>query len=164
VLTISDLRLCLVAESVLRIPSVHCGRSGALDAPETTRPRPSKIVPAVLLATRAVLGGLRAPVWLALLVLAVVGAVLPYLAGLGALRNLRSALASVLALVEPLVAAVLAWLLLGQALGLTQLAGAVILLTGAVLVQLAGPNRSRSSSGARIQLTDRPRQRQSLGL
>jgi drug/metabolite transporter (DMT)-like permease len=80
------------------------------------------------------LGGLRVPAWSALLALAVVGTVLPYLAGLRALRDLPSALASVLALVEPLVAALLAWLLLGQELGLTQLAGAVLLLAGAVLV------------------------------
>lgn len=98
---------------------------------------PPWTLPSGLLAAPAVLGGLRPPVWLVLLVLAVVGTVLPYLAGLPALRDLPSALASVLALVEPLVAAVLAWLLLGQALGLTQLAGAVLLLTGALLVQLA---------------------------
>ncbi|WP_324197928.1 DMT family transporter [Nocardia abscessus] len=85
------------------------------------------------------LGGLQAPVWLALLVLAVVGTVLPYLAGLRALRVLPSTLAGVLALVEPLVAAVLAWLLLGEVLTLTQQAGAVILLIGAVLAQLARP-------------------------
>lgn len=85
------------------------------------------------------LGGLDVPVWLALLVLTVVFTVLPYLAGLRSLRVLPSAMASVLALVEPLVAAVLAWTLLGQALTPAQLAGAAILLTGAVLVQLAGP-------------------------
>lgn len=120
-----------------------------------------------LLTAPALLGGLEAPVWLTLLVLAVLCTVLPYLAGLRALRSLPSALASVLALMEPLVAAVLAWLLLGQALGLTQLAGAVILLAGAVLVQLAGPKPlpagpdlspgqplSPSSSRTRIQLTD----------
>ena len=100
---------------------------------------PPWTLPSDLLSAPAVLGGLRAPVWLALLMLAVAGTVLPYLAGLRALRDLPSALASVLALVEPLVAAVLAWMLLGQALGLMQLAGAVVLLTGAVLVQLAGP-------------------------
>jgi drug/metabolite transporter (DMT)-like permease len=100
---------------------------------------PPWTLPSDLLTVPVVLGGLRAPVWLALLVLSVVGTVLPYLAGLRALRVLPSALASVLALVEPLVAAVLAWLLLGQALGLAQLAGAAILLAGAVLVQLAGP-------------------------
>ncbi|MGW4739738.1 EamA family transporter [Nocardia xishanensis] len=92
-----------------------------------------------LLTAPAVLGGLRVPVWLALLVLAVFGTVLPYLAGLRALRDLPSAMASVLAMVEPVVAAVLAWLLLGQTLGPAQLAGAAILLTGAVLVQLPGP-------------------------
>ncbi|TDD50173.1 EamA family transporter [Saccharopolyspora elongata] len=97
-------------------------------------------LPTGLLTTPAELGGLRVPVWLALLVLAAVGTALPYLAGLRALRNLPSALASVLALVEPLVAAGLAWLLLGQALRPTQLAGAVVLLAGAVLAQLAAPN------------------------
>ncbi|MEU7633371.1 EamA family transporter [Nocardia sp. NPDC049220] len=97
---------------------------------------PPWTLPAGLLTNAAVLGGLRAPVWLVLLVLAVAGTVLPYLTGLRALRDLPAVLASVLALVEPLVAAVLAWLLLGQAIGPTQLAGAAILLTGAVLVQL----------------------------
>jgi len=96
---------------------------------------PPWTLPADLLTASAALGGLRAPVWVVLLVLAVAGTVLPYLAGLLALRTLPSALASVLALVEPLVAAVLAWLLLGQALGPAQVGGAVLLLAGAVLVQ-----------------------------
>ncbi|WP_028921492.1 EamA family transporter [Pseudonocardia acaciae] len=100
---------------------------------------PPWTLPSGLLTATAVLGGLRAPAWLVLVVLAVVGTVVPYLAGLRALRHLPSALASVLALVEPLVAAALAWLLLGQALSLTQLVGAAVLLAGAVLVQLAGP-------------------------
>ncbi|MET0133506.1 MAG: DMT family transporter [Kibdelosporangium sp.] len=99
---------------------------------------PPWTLPSGLLTAPAVLRGSQVPVWLALLVLAVFGTVLPCLAGLRALRDLPSAPARVLALVEPLVAAVLAWLLLGQALGLTRLAGAAILLTGAVLVQPAG--------------------------
>jgi drug/metabolite transporter (DMT)-like permease len=94
----------------------------------------------------ATLGGLRIPVWLVLLVLAVAGTALPYLAGLHALRVLPSARASVLALAEPLIAAALAWLLLGQALGPAQLAGALILLTGAILVQLA-PGTTRGPRG-----------------
>lgn len=117
---------------------------------------PPWTVPAGLFTAPTMLGGLRAPAWLVLLVLAVAGTVLPYLAGLRALRELSSALASVLALVEPLVAAVLAWLLLGQGLGVTQLAGAVVLLAGAVLVQLAGPadpppggpDQARTAAGA----------------
>ncbi|WP_436976079.1 EamA family transporter [Nocardia xishanensis] len=100
---------------------------------------PPWTLPSGLFTAPSVLGGLRVPVWLALLVLAVFGTVLPYLAGLRALRDLPSAMASALAMVEPVVAAVLAWLLLGQTLGPAQLAGAAILLTGAVLVQLPGP-------------------------
>ncbi len=80
---------------------------------------------------------LGAPVWLLLLGLAVFATVLPYLAQFQALRHLSSAVASVLALIEPLVAAVLAWILLDQALGSVQIAGAVVLLAGAMLVQLA---------------------------
>jgi drug/metabolite transporter (DMT)-like permease len=58
------------------------------------------------------------------------------------LVNLAPALfaaAAVLALLEPVVAAALAWMLLGQALGPMELAGAAIVLTGAVLVQLGRP-------------------------
>lgn len=95
--------------------------------------------PIDLLPVSAVLGGLHVPVWLVLPMLAVVGTVLPYLAGLRALRDLPAPLAGVLGLVEPLVAAALAWLLLGQALAPAQLAGAAILLLGSVLVQRAMP-------------------------
>lgn len=96
-------------------------------------------LPSQPFAATAVLGGSTAPVWLVLLVLAVAGTVLPYLAGLRALRDLPSALGSVLAVTEPLIAAVLAWVLLGQSLGLMQMAGAVIMLSGAIVVQLTMP-------------------------
>ncbi|MEU4313769.1 EamA family transporter [Nocardia sp. NPDC024068] len=104
---------------------------GAVAAPWT--------LPFHLLPVSAVLGGLHVPVWLVLLVLAVVGTVLPYLAGLRALRDLPAPLAGVLGLLEPLVAAALAWILLGQALRPAQLAGAAILLACALLVQRATP-------------------------
>ncbi|MFI1462744.1 EamA family transporter [Nocardia carnea] len=91
------------------------------------------------LTLSAVLGGSDFPVWVVLLVLAVAGTVVPYLAGLWALRDLPAPLAGVLAMVEPVVATVLAWLLLGQGLRPAQLAGAAILLVGAILVQRAMP-------------------------
>ncbi len=78
------------------------------------------------------LGGATIPVWPALLILAVFGTVLPYLAGLHALSGLPVTLAGLLALAEPLVAALLAWLLLGQELGPAQLLGAALLLGGGV--------------------------------
>nr|WP_198347400.1 EamA family transporter [Nocardia terrae] len=93
-----------------------------------------------LLTAPVALHGARIPAWSVLLVLAVLGTVVPYLAGLHAMRYLSSASASVLAVVEPLVAAALAWLLFGQSLGPGQLAGAVIMLTGALLVQVTMPS------------------------
>ncbi|WP_406636822.1 EamA family transporter [Amycolatopsis sp. WGS_07] len=92
------------------------------------------------------LGTATVPVWLALGVLAVFGTVLPYLAGLHALGGLPVALAGVLALAEPLVAAVLAWVLLGQELGAGQLIGVGMLLVGGVVVSVdPGSNRDQHS-------------------
>ncbi|MEU6563398.1 EamA family transporter [Nocardia nova] len=96
-------------------------------------------LPWELLGTPAELGGANVPVWTVLLILAVFGTVVPYLAGLAALRDLSSTAASVLAVVEPLIAALLAWALLGQRLTPAQLAGALVLLSGALIVQLAMP-------------------------
>lgn len=107
---------------------------------------PPWTLPSDLLTTDAMLGGLRVPVWLVLLALAVLGTALPYLAGLWALRDLPATQAGVLSLVEPLVAAALAWLLLGQALGPLQLAGAVLLLIGATLAQSSRPSRPEPES------------------
>lgn len=99
--------------------------------------------------TPAVLGGLPLPAWLVLLALAIAGTALPYLAGLRALRDLPSTLASVLSVVEPLVAAALAWLLLGQSLTPIQITGAAIMLVGAILVQLTVPEDHSPTSTAR---------------
>ncbi|MFE3190045.1 DMT family transporter [Nocardia sp. NPDC059240] len=100
---------------------------------------PPWTLPARLLTAPAVLGGLRTPVCIILLALAVAGTVLPYLAGLRSLRDLPPTLAGVLAVAEPLIAAALAWLLLGQSLTPAQLAGALTMLLGALLVQSATP-------------------------
>ncbi len=104
---------------------------------------PPWMLPTDLFTAPAVLGGVQVPVWLMMLALAAAGTVLPYLVGLVALRDLPSTLASVLAVVEPLVAAVLAWLLLGQSLELEQMVGVVIMLVGALLVQLTMPETTR---------------------
>ncbi|WP_034289054.1 EamA family transporter [Amycolatopsis benzoatilytica] len=103
------------------------------------------------------LGGASFPVWPALLVLAAAGTVVPYLAGLAALRGLPVAAAGVLALAEPLVALLLAWLLLGQALTAAQLIGVGVLLLGGALVQAspghdAAPHRE-AGAGQRTRLT-----------
>lgn len=71
------------------------------------------------------------------------------------LRGVRSSTASTLALVEPVVAASLAYLLLGERLGVVGLAGAAMVLLGLVLIvrSAAGavpepPGQVRESAGA----------------
>jgi drug/metabolite transporter (DMT)-like permease len=85
----------------------------------------------------AAIGGRQVPVWVLLVACAVVSTALAYLLSISALRDLPANVVSVLALIEPVVATGLAWLLLGQALTAVQLAGAVVLLSGATLVKLA---------------------------
>ncbi|WP_433263810.1 EamA family transporter [Actinosynnema sp. CS-041913] len=77
------------------------------------------------------------PTWILLLGLAFVATAVAYLAGIVSLRHLSSSAASVIGLLEPLVATVLAWWLLGEALTVVQVAGAVVLLSGAAVVQVA---------------------------
>ena len=77
------------------------------------------------------------PVWLGLLLLSLVSTAFAYVAGILALRHLPSAAASVLGLVEPLVATLAAWLILNQVLTIVQVIGAAVLLAGAAIVQIA---------------------------
>ncbi|NUT97241.1 MAG: EamA family transporter [Saccharothrix sp.] len=79
----------------------------------------------------------QGPVWALLVALALVATVVAYLAGIVSLKHLPSSAASVVGLLEPLVAAVLAWIVLGEALTAVQIVGAVVLLGGAAVVQVA---------------------------
>ncbi|AHI00532.1 hypothetical protein KALB_7174 [Kutzneria albida DSM 43870] len=81
------------------------------------------------------------PVWLLLVLLAGLATAFAYVTGILALRHLPSAVAAVLGLIEPVVAAAGAWLLLGQALTVPQVIGAAVLLAGAALVQFASGRR-----------------------
>jgi drug/metabolite transporter (DMT)-like permease len=98
-------------------------------------------LPFDLLGAPATIGGQQVPAWVLLVACAVVSTALAYLLSISALRDLPANVASVLALIEPVVATGLAWLLLGQALTAVQLAGAAVLLTGATVVQLAARAR-----------------------
>ncbi|MFJ9743488.1 EamA family transporter, partial [Streptomyces sp. NPDC101166] len=100
---------------------------------------PPWAVPFDLLTAPTALGDRHPPAWLVLLILAAFGTAVPYLAGLRALRELTPIAASVLAVVEPLAAAVLAWLLLGQSLHPAQVIGAVIMVIGATAVHAGQP-------------------------
>ncbi|WP_257901971.1 EamA family transporter [Saccharothrix obliqua] len=87
------------------------------------------------------------PVWLLLAVLAFAATAVAYLAGIMSLRHVPSSAASVIGLVEPVVATVLAWWLLAEALSAAQVAGAVVLLAGAAVVQVASSRAATGSPG-----------------
>ncbi|MFD7654846.1 DMT family transporter [Actinosynnema sp. NPDC059797] len=86
------------------------------------------------------------PSWLLLVVMALFSTVVAYLTGILSLRHVPPAVASVIGLLEVVVSAALAWWLLGEELTAVQVAGAVVLLTGAAVVQVASaprPGRNR---------------------
>lgn len=94
-------------------------------------------LPGEILLRDADFGSLVVPVWTLLVACAVLSTALAYLLSISAMRFLPANVVSVLALVEPIVATALAWLVLGQSLALVQVLGAVVLLGGATVVQLA---------------------------
>ncbi|MFD0206191.1 MULTISPECIES: EamA family transporter [Saccharothrix] len=97
------------------------------------------IVPFAVSAAPVAFDGFTVAWWLPVLALGVVTAALAYVTGIAATRRLGSRLASFVALTEVVLALVFAWLLLGEAPGLVQLAGGVLILGGVVAVRLGEP-------------------------
>ncbi len=108
---------------------------------------PPWTMPLSTLLSSAEFGPWQPPVWLLLVTVAVFSTVFAYFAGITALRHLPASTASVLALLEPLVATSMAWALLGEALVWVQILGAVVLLGGALLVQLTAPAAQGGPTG-----------------
>lgn len=94
-------------------------------------------MPFELLDADVPFGPWQSPVWVLLVAVAVLSTALAYSLSLSSLRHLPSTVASVLALTEPVVATLIAWLMLGEILTGLQIAGMAVLLSGAALVQLA---------------------------
>lgn len=109
-------------------------------------------LPGEILVRDADFGSLVVPVWTLLVACAVLSTAMAYLLSISAMRFLPANVVSVLALVEPIVATSLAWLVLGQELAPVQVLGAVVLLAGATVVQLAArlPLPSETSPPPRI--------------
>lgn len=100
---------------------------------------------AALLGAPAVLGPWHPPVWALLVAVALFSTVLAYALGTTALRYLPAAVASVIGLLEPIVATATAWALLGESLSWVQLLGALVLLGGAAIVQTVHSRHSRQA-------------------
>lgn len=91
------------------------------------------------------LGGVQLPVWVALGWVVVLGTLAPYALEVAALRHLPATTTGVVGMIEPVIAAAVAWLWLDQVLNGVQVAGGVLVLLGVGLVQAA---RRGDGSGA----------------
>ena len=80
--------------------------------------------------------GGTAPWWVPVLMVGAISTVFAYVAGIQAIRLLGTRLSSFLGLSEVVFAAIVAWALLGEAIGPVQLIGGILILGGIVLVRL----------------------------
>ena len=81
------------------------------------------------------LAGVRAPLWLLLAWMVVLGSIVPFLLVVAALPRIGATRTAIVAMLEPVVAIVVAWAWLGETLDGVQLAGAALTLGGIGLAQ-----------------------------
>jgi drug/metabolite transporter (DMT)-like permease len=83
------------------------------------------------------LGAHHLPVWALMTWMIVPGTIIPFFLLVSALRHLSATRVAIIAMVEPVVATIVAWVWLGESLSALQLAGAAIVLAAIVLAQTA---------------------------
>ena len=77
------------------------------------------------------------PVALLCLYVAVLGSIAPYLLVAGGLRHLPATSVGIIGMVEPVIAAAVAWVALDEALNAAQLTGGILVLSGVALAETA---------------------------
>jgi len=77
------------------------------------------------------------PVWLLITWMVCLGTIVPFFLLVSALRQLPATRVAIMAMLEPVVATVVAWAWLGESLRAPQLAGALVVLAAIVLAQTA---------------------------
>jgi len=82
-------------------------------------------------------GGLTAPVWALASWTIVLGTIAPFVLAIGALRHLRATTVTIVATLEPVLAAFVAWVWLGEALATVQVVGGAVVLAGILLAEAA---------------------------
>ncbi|MFJ9951167.1 EamA family transporter [Kitasatospora sp. NPDC091207] len=92
-----------------------------------------------LLGGDVVMNGHSLPALIPAAWMILIATVLAYLTGVIAVRHLSPPIAGVVANLEAVVATVLAWILLGEHLGLPQMAGGLLVLAGAFAAQASKP-------------------------
>ena len=100
------------------------------------------------------LEGTSAPVWLLLAYVVVLGTVVPFVLFVSALHHVPATRVTIIAMLEPVLAALMAWIWLEEELGALQVVGGLVVLAGVVLAQTAraedrqkGPETARMSRG-----------------
>jgi drug/metabolite transporter (DMT)-like permease len=83
------------------------------------------------------LADVHVPVWALVLWVIVLGSIVPFTLIVGSLRHITATRAGVVAMLEPVVATIVAWAWLQESLSGTQLAGAAVVLAGIGLAQSA---------------------------
>jgi len=83
------------------------------------------------------LADVHVPVWALVLWVIVLGSIAPFTLIVGSLRHITATRAGVVAMLEPVVATIVAWAWLQESLSATQLAGAAVVLAGIGLAQTA---------------------------
>jgi drug/metabolite transporter (DMT)-like permease len=91
---------------------------------------------------RVLAAGYPARVWLLFLIVGIGSTLLPFALFYGGLQRLRAEQAGLLATLEPVVAVVLAWVFLGEALRSFQWLGAVLVLASTLLVSIQAPRET----------------------
>lgn len=125
------------ASYMLAIKKVRAGVSTAALMAFSTTVSVIVLLPVVLLSPQPMLPG-SARGWSVLFALALVSQILGQSLIAYAFAHLSAALSSVAVLTQPVVAAVLAWMLFGEALTLPQLLGALFVLAGIFIARRAG--------------------------
>jgi drug/metabolite transporter (DMT)-like permease len=77
------------------------------------------------------------PMWVLGAWLILLGTVVPFTLSVGALRHLRAAQVGLVGMVEPVAASVVAFVWLGEQLGIVQIVGGAVVLVGVVLAETA---------------------------
>ncbi|WP_406113640.1 EamA family transporter [Kitasatospora purpeofusca] len=95
-----------------------------------------------------VMNGHTLPALLPAAWMVLIATVLAYLTGVVAVRHLSPPVAGVVANLEAVVATVLAWVLLGEHLGLPQVTGGLLVLAGAFAAQASKPAAADASGAA----------------
>jgi len=104
------------------------------------------------------LGDVTAPTWALVAWVVVLGTVVPFTLELTALRHLPATRVGIVAMLEPVAAAVVAWVWLGEALAAVQLLGGLVVLVGIVAAQTARARTPQAPDGGGAHPISAPRQ------